>query len=156
MGMTRRGTWLRYGLLSALLIGIHLGTQWFFSEGVYQGDANVPLRRFPENVNVLDLLTFTPILIGLKFLAYDAAVQALTKGYRPPAVMVIFIAGYLVALAMDIACLIAASKPIADSGFALLGSVLQTPFVLLLAGAIIAGLALNKDAPPNTQPGTSR
>jgi hypothetical protein len=156
MGMTRRGTWLRYGLLSALLIGIHLGTQWFFSEGVYQGDANVPLRRFPENVNVLDLLTFTPIFIGLKFLAYDAAVHALTKGYRPPAVMVIFIVGYLVALAMDIACLIAASKPIADSGFALLGSVLQTPFVLLLAGAIIAGLALNKDAPPKTQPGTSR
>lgn len=152
MGMTRRGTWLRYGLLSALLIGIHLGTRWFFSEGVYQGAANVPLRRFPDNVHIVDLLTFTPIFIGLKFVAYDSAVRAFTKGYRPPAVMVIFVAGYVMALAMDIACLIAASRPIADSGYALLGSILQTPFILLLAGAIIAGLALNKDAPPRTGP----
>jgi len=156
MGMTRRGTWLRYGLLSALLIGIHLGTRWYFSEGIYQGGANVPLRKFPENVDVLDLLTFTPVFIGLKFLAYDSAVRSFTKGYTPPAVVVVFIAGYAVALAMDIACLIAAAKPIADSGFALLGPILQTPFVLFLAGAIIAGLALNKDFPPETQPDRPR
>ncbi|MGN7150341.1 hypothetical protein ACTHQ6_15260 [Arthrobacter sp. SAFR-179] len=156
IGMTRRGTWLRYGLLSALLVAIHLGTQWYFSEGVYEGRANVPLRKFPENVSVLDLLTFTPIFIGLKFLAYDSAVRSFTKGYRPPALMVIFIAGYVVALAMDIACLTAAAKPIADSGFALLGPILQTPFVLFLAGAIIAGLALQKDFPPEAQPNNPR
>ncbi|MGX5718107.1 hypothetical protein [Arthrobacter sp. MAHUQ-56] len=153
--MTRRGTWLRYGLLSALLIGIHLGTLWFFSDGVYHGGANVPLRRFPEDVDVFFVLTFTPTFIGLKFLAYDSAVRAITKGYTPAAVMVVFIAGYVVALAMEIAFLIAASKPVADSGFAIFGSILQTPFVLLLAGAIVAGLALNKDFPPQAQPDTS-
>lgn len=156
MGMTRRGTWLRYGLLSALLVGIHLATAWYFSEGVYQGGANVPLRKFPEEVDVFFVLTFTPTFIGLKFLWYDSAVRSFTKGYRPPAVMVVFIAGYVAALAMDIACLIAASKPIPDSGLSLLGSILQTPPVLFLAGAIIAGLALNKDFPPETQPGTPR
>jgi hypothetical protein len=155
MGMTRRGTWLRYGLLSALLIGVHLGTLWFFSEGVYQGGANVPLLSFPEDVDVLFVLTFTPTLIGLKFLWYDSAVRAITKGYTPTAVMVVFIGGYLVALAIDLACLIAASKPIADSGFAIFGSILQSPFVLILAGAIVAGLALQKDFPPQPEPGTS-
>ncbi len=72
--MTRRGTWLRYALLSALLIGIHLVIAWYFSEGVYQGGANVPLLRFPEEVDVIFVLTFTPTFIGLKFLAYDSAV----------------------------------------------------------------------------------
>lgn len=156
MGMTRRGTWLRYGLLSVLLIGIHLGTQWFFSEGVYQGGSNVPLRRFPEEVDVFFVLTFTPTFIGLKFLAYDSAVRSSTKGYRPPAVIAVFIAGYVVALAMDIACLIAASKPIADSGLAILGAVLQTPLVLFAAGALIAGTVLQKDRPPQTGPSTPR
>jgi len=156
MGMTRRGTWLRYGLLSALLIGIHLVTAWYFSEGIYQGGANVPLRKFPEDVDVFFVLTFTPTFIGLKFLWYDSAVRSFTKGYRPPAVMVVFIAGYLVALAMDIACVIAASKPIADSGLSVFGSNLQSPLVLFLAGAIIAGAALQNDAPPRTQPGTPR
>lgn len=156
MGMTRRGTWLRYGLVSVLLIGIHLGSLWFFSEGVYQGHANVPLFKFPEEVDVFFLLTFTPTFIGLKYLAYDSAVRALSRNYRPPALIVCFIAGYLVALAIDIACLIAASKPIADSGLSLLGSIVQTPLVLLLAGAIIAGVALQKDAPPPAQRGTPR
>lgn len=156
MGMTRRGTWLRYGLLSVLLIGIHLVIAWYFSDGVYQGGANVPLRKFPEDVDVFFVLTFTPTFIGLKFLWYDSAVRSFTKGYRPPAVMVVFIAGYVVALAIDVACLIAASKPIADSGFAVFGSILQSPFVLILAGAVVAGLALNKDFPPETQPGTPR
>ncbi len=156
MGMTRRGTWLRYGLLSVLLIGIQLSTQWYFSEGVYQGGANVPLRKFPQDVDVFFVLTFTPTLIGLKFVAYQSAVRSFTKGYRPPGVIIVFIAGYVVALAMDIACLIAASKPIADSGLSLLGPILQTPLVLLVAGAIIAGAALQNGAPPRTQPGTPR
>jgi len=155
MGMTRRGTWLRYGLLSALLIGVHSGALWFFSEGVYHGGANVPLRRFPQDVDVFFVLTFTPTFIGLKFLWYDAAVRSFTKGFRPPAVMVVFIAGYVVALAIDVACLIAGSKPIADSGFAIFGSILQSPLVLILAGAIVAGLALQKDFPPHPEPGTS-
>lgn len=153
-GMTRRGTWLRYGLLSALLIGIHLGTLWFFSDGVYHGGANVPLRRFPEDVDVFFILTFTPTFIGLKFLAYDSAVRAITKGYTPAALMVVFIAGYVVALAMDVAGLIASSKPIADAGFAILGAIFQTPLVLLAAGGLIAAAALQKDTPPQTQPGT--
>ncbi|MBT2568653.1 hypothetical protein J7I84_19610 [Arthrobacter sp. ISL-85] len=133
-----------------------MGSLWFFSEGVYQGRANVPLFKFPEKVDVFFLLTFTPTFIGLKYLAYDSAVRALSGNYRPPALIVCFIAGYLVALAIDIACLIAASKPIADSGLSLLGSIVQTPLVLLLAGAIIAGVALQKDAPPPAQPGTPR
>lgn len=153
MGMTRRGTWLRYGLVSVLLIGIHLGSLWFFSDGVYQGRANVPLLRFPEEVDVVFLLTFTPTFIGLKYLAYDSAVRALTRNYRPPALIACFIAGYVVTLAMDIACLVAASKPMADSGLAILGSVVQTPVVLLVSGALIAGGALHNGAPPMAGPG---
>lgn len=154
MGMTRRGTWLRYGLVSVLLIGIRLGSQWFFSDGVYQGRANVPLLKFPAEVDVVFLLTFTPSFIGLKYLAYDSAVRALTKHSRPPVLIACFIAGYLVTLAMDIACLIAASKPMADSGLAILGPVVQTPVVLLVSTALIAGGALQKGAPPLAGPGT--
>jgi len=156
MGMTPHGTWLRFGLVSALLIAIHVGSFWFFSEGVYQGNTSVPLRRFPEDVSIWDVLTFTPIFIGLKFLAYDSAVRTITKDYRPAALTVVFIAGYVVALAMDIACLIAAAKPVADSGFALLGPILQTPLVLLLAFAIITGVSVQHDAPPQARPGTPR
>lgn len=154
-GMTRRGTWLRYGLVSALLIGIHVGSLWFFSEGVYRGKANVPLTKFPQDVDVFFVLTFTPSLIGLKYMVYDSAVRAATKNYRPPAAMVVFAAGYVVALAMDVAGLVASSKPIADSGFAILGAIFQTPLVLLAAGVLIAAAVLPKDRPPQTQPGTS-
>lgn len=153
--MTRRGTWLRYGLVSALLIVIQVGSMWFFSEGVYRGKANVPLIKFPQDVDVFFILTFTPSLIGLKYLVYDSAVRAATKNSKPPAVMVVFAAGYVVALAMDVAALIASSKPIADSGFAVLGAIFQTPLVLLAAGALIAAAALPKDRPPQTHPGTS-
>ncbi|MHC6591520.1 hypothetical protein [Arthrobacter sp. C152] len=152
--MTRRGTWLRYGLVSALLVGIHVGSTWFFSEGVYQGGSNVPLIKFPQDVDVFFVLTFTPSLIGLKYLVYDSAVRAVTKNYRPTALMVVFAAGYAVALAMDVAGLIASSKPIADSGFAILGAIFQTPLVLLAAGGLIAAAALPKDKPPQMQPGT--
>lgn len=152
MGMTRRGTWLRYGLVSALLVVIHLGSLWFYSAGVYRGESNVPLIRFPQDVDFFFVLTFMPTLIGLKYLAYDAAVRAFTKGYRPPALMIAFAAGYLVALAMDIACLVAASKPTADSGFAILGAIFQTPLVLVAAGGLIAATVLLKDRPPQTGP----
>ena len=155
MGMTRRGTWLRYGLLSALLIGIHLGTLWFFSEGVYQGQSNVPLITFPQDVDVFFVLTFTPTLIGLKYLVYDSAVRAMTKSYRPPALVVVFAAGYAVALAMDIAGLVASLRPIADSGFAILAAIFQTPLVLLAAGGLIAGASLRKDRPPQAGPTTA-
>ncbi|WP_457948729.1 hypothetical protein ACTAQI_00260 [Pseudarthrobacter sp. alpha12b] len=155
MGMTRRGTWLRYGLVSAVLIGVHLGSLWFFSEGVYRGTSNVPLIKFPQEVDHFFVLTFTPTLIGLKYLAYDSAVRAFTKVYRPPALMVVFVAGYLVALAMDLAGLVAASKPMADSGFAILGAICQTPLVLVAAGGLIAATVLLKDRPPQTGPNPS-
>ena len=154
MGMTRRGMWLRYGLVSALLIGIHVGSLWFFSEGVYQGKSNVPLTKFPQEVDVVFVLTFTPTLIGFKYLVYDSAVRTATRGYRPPALMVVFAAGYVVALAMDIAGLVASLKPVADSGFAILGAIFQTPLVLLAAGGLIAGGSRQKDRPP--QPGPTR
>jgi hypothetical protein len=152
MGMTRRGAWLRYGLVSVLLILIHVGALWFFSDGVYHGNANVPLFKFPEEVDVLYILTFTPLFIGLKYRVYDAAVRAATRNYRPRAAVVCFVAGYVVALAMDVACLVAASRPIADSGLSILGSVFQTPLVLLVAGALIAGAGMQNGRPPETGP----
>lgn len=148
LGMTRAGTALRYGMVSALLVGIQLYSLWFHSAGVYQGNANVPLSDFPEDVDVVFVLTFVPTVVGLKYLAYDAAVRAFTKDYRTPALVVCFIAGYAAALASDAACLFAASRPIADSGLAALGTILQSPIPLLAAGGIIAGTVLLKDRPP--------
>jgi hypothetical protein len=152
MGMTRRGTWLRYAVVSVLLIGIHVGSLWFYSDGVYHGGANVPLFKFPEEVDVFYVVTFAPLAIGLKYLAYDSAVRAFIKDSGTPALLVVFAAGYLVALAMDVACIVAASKPIADSGLAILGAMFQTPLVLFAAGALIAGSVLWKDRPPQAHP----
>jgi hypothetical protein len=152
LGMTRGGALLRYGAVSLLLIGVHLGSLWFYSNGIYQGDANVPLFKFPEEVDFVYILTFTPTIIGLKYLAYDFAVRAFTKGHRPRALLLCFVAGYAGALAMDVACLVAASKPMADAGLAILGAVFQTPTILIVAGGLIAATVLLKDSPPQTGP----
>lgn len=147
LGMTRGGTALRYGLVSVLLISVHLIALWYYSSGVYRGRANVPLRAFPEDVDFFFVLTFAPTLIGLKYMAYDIAVRAFTKGYRTRSLMLCFLAGYAAALVYDVACLVAASKPIADSGFAIFGFLLHSPLILIGAGGIIAATVLLKDRP---------
>lgn len=111
LGMTRGGTWLRYGVVSVLLISVHLVSLWFYSSEAHQGPANVPLRAFPEDVDLFYILTFAPTIIGLKYLAYDVAVRAFTKGYRTRPLMLCFIVGYAAAFAYDGACLVAASNP---------------------------------------------
>jgi hypothetical protein len=147
-GMTRRGTALRHGVVSVLLITVQLVTLWFHSSGVYRGQANVPLRAFPGDVDFFYVLTFAPTIVGLKYLAYDVAVRAFTKDYRKPSLMLCFIAGYVAALAYDVACLVAVSKPVADSGFAIFGVLLHSPLFLLGAGGIIAVTVLLNDRPP--------
>lgn len=146
--MTRGGTALRYGLASVLLISVHLIALWYYSSGVYRGRGNVPLGAFPEDVDFFFVLTFAPTLIGLKYLPYDVAVRAFTKGYRTRSLMLCFIAGYAAALAYDVACPVAASKPIADSGFAILGVLLPSPLIFIGAGGIIAATVLLKSRPP--------
>ncbi|WP_258805086.1 hypothetical protein [Pseudarthrobacter sp. NS4] len=146
--MTRGGTLLRYAVVSVLLIAAQLVSLWFHSAGVYQGKANVPLREFPGDVDVFFVLTFAPTIVGLKYLVYDVAVRAFTKDYRTPALLLCFVAGYAAALAFDVACLFAASKPVADAGFAILGTIMQSPLILLAAGGIIAAAVLLKDRPP--------
>ncbi|MEV8083523.1 hypothetical protein [Pseudarthrobacter oxydans] len=150
LGMTRGGTALRYAAVSVLLIAAQVGSMWFHSAGVYQGDANVPLRKFPEDLDVFFVLTFAPTIVGLKYLAYDAAVRAFTKDYRTPALLLCFGAGYAAAFAMDVACLFAASRPVSDSGLAILGTILQSPLALVAAGGVIAATVLLKDRPPHT------
>jgi hypothetical protein len=149
--MTRGGTALRYGAVSVLLISVQLFSVWFHSTGNYQGQANVPLRRFPEDMDFFFILTFAPTVVGLKYFAFDAAVRVFTKDYRTRALMLFFIAGYAAALAYDIACLFAASKPIADSGFAIFGVLLHSPLILLGAGGIIAAAVLLNDRPPRNE-----
>lgn len=134
-GMTRGGTALRYALVSVLLIAAQLGSMWFHSAGVYQGNANVPLRDFPQDVDFFFVLTFAPTIIGLKYLAYDSAVRAFTKDYRTPALLLCFGAGYAATFAMDVACLFAASRPVSDSGLAILGTILQSPWPSSRPGA---------------------
>ena len=146
--MTRGGTALRYGAVSVLLVVVQFFSLWFHSAGVYQGKANVPLSDFPEDVDVFFVLTFVPTIVGLKYLAYDAAVRAFTKDYRPPALLLCFIAGYAAAFAIDAACLFAASRPIADAGLAVLGTIMQSPIALLATGGVIAATVLLKDRPP--------
>ncbi|MFJ6272346.1 hypothetical protein ACIQG8_20430 [Pseudarthrobacter oxydans] len=148
--MTRGGTALRYAVVSVLLIAAQVGSMWFHSAGVYQGDANVPLRKFPEDLDAFFVLTFAPTIVGLKYLAYDAAVRAFTKDYRTPALLLCFGAGYAAAIAMDVACLFAASRPVSDSGLAILGTILQSPLALVAAGGVIAATVLLKDRPPHT------
>lgn len=146
--MTRGGTALRYGVVSVLLICVHLVALWYYSSGVFRGQANVPLRAFPEDVDFFFVLTFAPTIIGLKYLAYDVAVKAFIKTYRTRSLMVCFVAGYAAALAYDVACLVAVSKPIADSGFAIFGFLLHSPLILIGAGGIIAATVLLRDRPP--------
>lgn len=153
--MTRGGAALRYALASVLLVAAQLGSMWFHSAGVYQGDANVPLLRFPQDVYFFDVLTFAPTIIGLKYLAYDFAVRAFTKNYRTRALHICFFAGYAAALAIDAACLFAASRPVADAGFAVLGAIMQSPLVLFAAGGAIAATVLLKDRPSQTGPAPS-
>jgi len=68
LGMTRGGTALRYAAVSVLLIAAQVGSMWFHSAGVYQGDANVRLRKFPEDLDVFFVLTFAPTIVGLNTL----------------------------------------------------------------------------------------
>ncbi|WP_455833551.1 hypothetical protein [Pseudarthrobacter siccitolerans] len=148
LGMTRRGTALRYGVVSVLLITVQLVTMWFYSSEVYRGQANVPLRAFPGDVDFFFVLTFAPTIVGLKYLAYDVAVRAFTKDYRKRSLILCFVAGYAAALAYDVACLVAVSKPVADSGFAIFGVLMHSPLILLGAGGIIAVTVLLNDRPP--------
>ena len=150
--MTRAGAALRFGAVAILLVAAHLAGLWFHSAGVYRGDANVPLFRFPQDVDFFYVLTFPPTIIGLKYLAYDFAVRAFTKTYRTRALRICFFAGYVAALAIDVACLFAASKPVADAGLAILGAIVQSPLVLFAAGGAIAATVLLKDKPPQTGP----
>ena len=149
-GMTRGGAALRYGLASVLLIAAQLVSLWFHSAGVYEGRANVPLREFPEDVDFFFVFTFPPTLVGLKYLIYDVAVRAFTKDYRSPALFLCFVVGYAAALAIDLACVFAASKPMADAGLAIFGAILQSPLVLIAAGGTIAAIVLLKDRPPHS------
>ena len=154
-GMTRGGAALRYALASVLLVAAQLGSMWFHSSGVYRGDANVPLLRFPQDVDFFYVLTFTPTIIGLKYLAYDFAVKAFTKTYRTRGLRICFVAAYAAALAIDVACLFAASRPVADAGLAVLGAIVQSPLVLFAAGGAMAATVLLKDKPPQTGPARS-
>jgi len=153
--MTRGGAALRYGVASVLLIAAQLGSMWFHSAGVYQGDANVPLVRFPQDVDFFYVLTFAPTVIGIKYLAYDFAVRAFTKNYGTRPLSICFFAGYSAALAMDVACLFAASRPVADAGLSVLGAIVQSPLVLFAAGGAIAATVLLKDKPPHSGPASS-
>ncbi|WP_223984734.1 hypothetical protein [Arthrobacter sp. NicSoilB8] len=150
IGMTRGGTVLRDGAAAVLLVAAQLAGFWFHSAGIYQGTANVPLAEFPEDVDVFYVLTFAPTIIGLKYLAYDFAVREFTKTYRTPALLLCFFVGYAAALAIDVACLFSASRPIADAGLAVLGAVFQTPLVLFACATVIAATVLLKDRPPQT------
>ena len=153
MRTTRGGPALRYGVASVVLIATQLGSLWFHSAGVYQGKANVPLSKFPEDVDVFFVLTFAPTIIGLKYLLYDVAVRAFTKTYKPLGLYLCFFAGYVGALAFDVMCLFSSAKPIADAGLAILSTILQSPLILIACGGAIAVTVLLKDRPP--QPGTT-
>lgn len=149
-GLTRGGSAVRYGAAAVLLVAAQLAGLWFHSAGIYEGTANVPLAAFPGDLDVFDVLTFAPTIVGLKYLAYDVAVRAFTKTYRTRALLLCFFVGYAAALAIDVACLFSASKPIADAGLAIVGAVFQTPLVLFAFGAAIAATVLLKDRPPQT------
>lgn len=148
-GMTVRGAVLRYCAAVILVIGAQLAGFWSHSSGAYQGQSNVPLSRFPEDVDFFFVLSFAPTIVGLKYLVYEFAVRAFTGTTGNLATRVCFYAGYAVALAIDMTSVFAASKPIADAGLAVLGAVMQSPVVLIAAGGVIAGYVLWKDRPPS-------
>lgn len=147
-GMTVRGGVLRYCVAVALVIGVQLAGFWSHASGIYQGQANVPLSRFPEDVDVFFVVTFAPTFIGLKYLIYEFAVRAFTRTTDTVATRFCFYAGYAVALAADMMSVFSSSKPIADAGLAILGAVIYSPMVLIAAGGVIAGYVLWKDRPP--------
>jgi hypothetical protein len=145
--MTVRGEVLRYCAAVILLIRAQLAGFWSHSSGVYQGQSNVPLSRFPEDLDFFFVLTFAPTIIGFKYLVYEFAVRAFTGTTRSLAPRVCFYAGYAIALAIDMMSVFSASKPIADAGLAVLGAVMQSPLVLIAARAVIACYVLWKDRP---------
>jgi hypothetical protein len=147
--MTVRGRMLRYCAAVALVIGAQLAGFWFHSSGVYPGRSNVPLRQFPQDVDLFFVLTFAPTIIGLKYLVYEFAVRAFTGKSGTRATGICFYAGYAIALAIDMMSIFSASKPIADAGLAVLGTVTMSPLVLIAAGGVIAGYVLWKDRPPS-------
>ncbi|CAH0187154.1 MULTISPECIES: hypothetical protein [unclassified Arthrobacter] len=66
------------------------------------------------------------------------------------AIRLCFYAGYAVALMIDVASIFSSSEPAADSGFAILAAVFQTPLVLIASAGAVAAIVLRKDAPPRT------
>lgn len=141
---------LRYCAVVILMAATQLAGFWFHSAGVYQGGANVPLSEFPEDVDFVFVLTFAATVFGLKYLVYELAVRAFTGNHRTPAIRLCFYAGYATALMIDMVSIFSASKPISDSGFAILAAVFQTPLVLIACAGAIAAIVLWKDLPPRT------
>ncbi|MDI3211960.1 hypothetical protein [Arthrobacter sp. AL12] len=122
---------LRYCAVVILMAVTQLAGFWFHSGDVYQGVANVPLSEFPEDVDFVFVLTFAATVFGLKYLIYE-------------------LAGYATALMIDMASIFSASKPIPDSGIAILAAVFQTPLVLIACAGAIAAIVLWKGLPPRT------
>ena len=141
---------LRYCAVVILMAVTQLGGFWFHSAGVYQGVANVPLSEFPEDVDFVFVLTLAATVIGLKYLVYEFAVRAFTGDYTNPVIRLCFYACYSTALVIDMVSIFSASKPISDSGLAILAAVFQTPLVLIAAAGAIAAIVLWKDLPPRT------
>ncbi|TDK27972.1 hypothetical protein E2F48_02370 [Arthrobacter crusticola] len=109
----------------------HLAGFWFHSAGVYEGPANVQIRKFPEDVDFLFVGTFAASIIGLKYVVYEFTARAFGRSRGSRATRVCFYTGYVIALAIDMASLFLSSEPVADAGFALLGAVLKSPLVLI-------------------------
>lgn len=139
---------LRYCAVVVLMAVTQLVGFWFHSAGVYQGVANVPLSEFPEEVDFVFVLTFAATVLGLKYLVYEFAVRAFTGNYRNPVIRLCYYTGYTAALMIDMASIFSASKPISDSGLAILAAVFQTPLVLIASAGAIAAIVLWKDMPP--------
>ena len=118
-----------------------------FKRGL-SGPSKRPAQGLSWGRGLFYVLTFAPTIVGLKYLAYDVAVRAFTKDYRKRSLMLCFVAGYVAALAYDVACLVAVSKPVADSGLAIFGVLMHSPLILLGAGGIIAVTVLLNDRPP--------
>jgi hypothetical protein len=134
---------LRYAAVVLLVVITIPLSMAYYASSLYQGGANVPLST-GNDIELLPLLLIPTLLIGLKYLIYDAIAGAMLRRYPSRTSTRIFYAGYLIAVLVDLASVFASNRPIADAGFAIFAAILYSPVVLGLALIVLSVITLKQ------------
>ncbi len=124
-----------------LVVATTLLAHWY-----YWDSGQSPIK--PNVAPSAEVVTFSGILtmlviVFVKFFLYDAIGRLLLRKTRGAGATIWFYAIYGLGIAIDLFCVVMASRPLVASGFAVLGMIFYTPVILAIG---IAGLLVWRKA----------